>query len=1649
MTEIHVDRPVVARPDVLPALRAGLSHEDDVLIARFYLHVAGEDLQARSDEEMLEPPRDLRRFATDRPVGRALVRVVTSSDERKWLVGKSVIHVVTDDMPFLVDSVVSAVTRLKKTITLVVHPQMVVRRDVAGHLLEVCALDPLDLGKTGSVPRSHDMLVESWMRIELEGETSDTEAASLVAKLQDVLRDVRETVEDWPRMRQRANDLSDSLILAPPSGVAVDEDHEAAALLRWLANDHFTFLGYREYDLVGEPGEETLNPLTGTGLGILRSDQGASSAFAKLPAKARAAARERHVLVVTKANSRSTVHRAAYLDYIGVKRFDAQGNVDGERRFLGLFTSTAYNQSVLTIPVLRRKVDDVLAQVGYAPNSHGGKDLLEFFETYPRDELFQVDEAELADVAMAVHHMRERRQTRLFLRADRYERFVSALVYLPRDRYTTTVRLRMEQILAEAYGADSIDYTARVSESILARLHFVVRVPTGTPLPDVDVDGLQTQLAQATRSWDDDFTDVVSANVSNGAAGRLLAQWAQSVPEGYKEDFPADRAFIDVKRLDAQWDEHLQRGPEGPVDTSRTAGMSVSFYVPHDDDDEATRRFKVYRVGSALSLSEVLPVLQNLGVEVIDERPYEFERDHHVGSNGEWVEDAPHDSAWIYDFGMRFDPRNVVDLETLPQRFEEAFLAAWANRVESDRFNALVVVGGLTARQAMLIRAYSRYLRQTGSSFSQEYIESCFIANVDIARLLVKLFETRCDPDFIGRRGDQTANLAQQIESALDDVASLDQDRILRSFLALIGATLRSNAYQRTRDGQTKPTVSFKFDPAAIPDLPAPRPKYEIWVYAPAVEGVHLRFGAVARGGLRWSDRREDFRTEVLGLVKAQAVKNAVIVPVGAKGGFVLKGAPDSTDRERYLAAGIAGYRAFVSAMLDITDNLVSGQIVPPPAVVRHDGDDPYLVVAADKGTATFSDIANEISKSYNFWLGDAFASGGSEGYDHKVMGITARGAWESVKRHFREIGRDTQSHDFTVVGVGDMSGDVFGNGMLLSQHIKLVAAFDHRHIFLDPDPDAVASLAERLRLFDLPRSSWADYKIELISEGGGVFARTAKSIPLTPEVRNALGIPDGIVALTPAELMKTILRAPVDLLWNGGIGTYVKSDHESHLDVGDKANDAIRVNGSQLRCKVVGEGGNLGFTQLGRVEAAQSGVRLNTDAIDNSAGVDTSDHEVNIKILLDAAVLSGDLDEAGRNALLEEMTDEVAQDVLADNYAQNILLSNARAQVHSMLSVHQRFIRQLEARGELNRALEFLPTDTEIDTRHAAGSGLTSPELCVLVAYSKMMLAHEIPDSKLPDEAWFGSALRSYFPGALVARYDDRLDDHPLRRDIITTVVANELVNRGGITFAFRANEDTGARASEIARAFFVVREAFALPALWHRIEALDNLAPTSVQTAMLLEIRRFVDRASRWLLQSRGGAIDVATEIERFRGEVARLAPLVSGMLMGSEQERFQRRQAEFAAAGAPRELARDVAAVLDLFSMLDVITIARAADVDPEPLARLYFALSERYEVDRMLSRISGLPRGDRWSTLARSALRSDLYGALAGLAQRVNAVTSPADPPADRMIKWEEANSEGLARARATLAEISELETFDLATLSVALRTIRTLVSQSSV
>ncbi|MEV0965853.1 MULTISPECIES: NAD-glutamate dehydrogenase [unclassified Streptomyces] len=1600
-------------------------------LQRYYLHTAPEDLTDRDPVDVFGAAVSHYRLAENRPQGTANVRVHTPTvEENGWTSSHSVVEVVTDDMPFLVDSVTNELSRQGRGIHVVIHPQVVVRRDVTGRMIEVLG------GEPNGAALPHDALVESWIHVEIDRETDRADLKQITADLLRVLSDVREAVEDWEKMREAALRLSEELPQEPiPGDLREEEVDEARELLRWLSDDHFTFLGYREYNLVDG---DALSAVPGTGLGILRSDPhhaGADShghpvspSFNRLPADARAKAREHKLLILTKANSRATVHRPSYLDYVGVKKFDAEGNVIGERRFLGLFSSAAYTESVRRVPVIRRKVAEVLDGAGFSPHSHDGRDLLQILETYPRDELFQTPVDELRSIVTSVLYLQERRRLRLYLRQEEYGRYYSALVYLPRDRFNTTVRERLTGILMEELGGTSADFTLMSTESVLTRLHFVVRVPSGTELThltDADKERLEARLAEAARSWADGFTEALNAELGEERAAELARKYAGAFPEGYKADHSPRAAVADLVHLD-----QLTRSGND---------FSLSLYEPVGAAP-GERRFKIYRFGEQVSLSSVLPVLNRLGVEVIDERPYELRC-------------ADRTTGWVYDFGLRMPtvPGNSGEFlgDDARERFQDAFSAVWTGAAENDTFNSLVLRAGLTWREAMVLRAYAKYLRQAGSTFSQDYMEDTLLNNVHTTRLLINLFEARMAPDRQRAGTELTDALLEELDAALDQVASLDEDRILRSFLTLIKATLRTNFFQEAAGGSWHGYVSMKFDPQAIPDLPAPRPAYEIWVYSPRVEGVHLRYGKVARGGLRWSDRREDFRTEILGLVKAQMVKNTVIVPVGAKGGFVAKQLPDpSVDREAWLAEGIASYRTFISALLDITDNMVGGEVVPPHDVVRHDGDDTYLVVAADKGTATFSDIANEVAIAYNFWLGDAFASGGSAGYDHKGMGITARGAWESVKRHFRELGHDTQTQDFTVVGVGDMSGDVFGNGMLLSEHIRLVAAFDHRHIFIDPDPDAAVSYAERRRLFELPRSSWADYDTGLLSPGGGIHPRTAKSIPVNAKVREALGIEPGVAKLTPAELMKAILQAPVDLLWNGGIGTYVKASSESNADVGDKANDAIRVDGEELRVKVVGEGGNLGLTQLGRIEFARGGGRVNTDAIDNSAGVDTSDHEVNIKILLNGLVAEGDMTVKQRNRLLAEMTDEVGGLVLRNNYAQNVALANAVTQSPSLLHAHQRFMRRLGREGALDRALEFLPNDRQIRELLNNRHGLSQPELAVLLAYTKITVAEELIGTSLPDDPYLRGLLHAYFPKPLRERFPEAVDGHALRREIVTTVLVNDTVNTGGSTFLHRLREETGASIEEIVRAQTAARAIFGLGEVWDAVEALDTRVAADVQIRMRLHSRRLVERGTRWLLGNRPQPLELTETIDFFASRVERVWAELPKMLSGADREWYEGLLEEFTVAGVPQELATRVAGFSSAFPTLDIVAIADRTDKDPLAVAEVYYDLADRLRITELMDRIIELPRADRWQSMARASIREDLYAAHAALTADVLAVGNGAATPEQRFKAWEGKNASILGRARMTLEEIQGSDTFDLANLSVAMRTMRQLLRTPS-
>jgi len=1551
-------------------------------IRQYYRWVAPEDIAGRGVLDVYGAALAHMNFAERREPGTTKVRVYNPTFESHgWHSTHTAVEIVTDDMPFLIDSVVMELGRQGFAVQGVIHPVIRVKRDDQGDLTEVA---PAGGG-----------LAESVIHAEAGRQTDPEALEDLRRALLRVIGEVRAAVEDWHAMRTRALEIAAELEQTPPRGLDADDVAEAAAFLRWLEQHHFTFLGYREYEV----DEERLTSVPGTGLGILRDDAEApptSHLFEELPPGVRGRALEPYLLNLTKANARATVHRPGYLDYVGVKRFDDGGRVIGERRFLGLYTTAAYYASPFSIPTLRRKVAAVLNRADFPPDSHDEKALVEILEAHPRDELLQATTDELFEIAIGIVHLGERQRLRLFVRRDAFGRFLSCLVFVPRDRFNTDNRRRIERILSETYGATSVDYTTRVSESVLVRLHYTLYLAGDEP-PDVDVDEVEARLVAATRSWVDDLEAALVEHQGEERGLALFRRYADAFPAAYRADWLAETAPGDIHRLEELEDDNL----------------AIALYRPLEAPHGALRA-KLFRTGAPLSLSGILPLFENMGVAVADERPYEI---------------TPRDGrrAWIYDFGLHYE--GDLDAEAVLQSFQDAFVRAWRGDVENDGHNRLVLNAGLTWREVTVVRAIARYLRQGGTTFSDRYLEHSLQAHPGITRLIVELFHARFDPDTADERA--AADLVGRIEAEIDGVEGLDQDRILRQFLAVVRAMLRTNYFQ---DGP-KPYLSFKLDPAQLPFLPRPLPAYEIFVYSPATEGVHLRGGKVARGGLRWSDRREDFRTEVLGLMKAQMVKNSVIVPVGAKGGFVVKRAGGEV---------VDSYRTFIQGMLDLTDNIVDGEVVPPARVVRYDDDDPYLVVAADRGTATFSDIANGIAAEYGFWLGDAFASGGSIGYDHKKMGITARGAWESVKRHFRELGHDTQSQDFTVVGIGDMSGDVFGNGMLLSKHIRLLAAFDHRHVFLDPDPDPARSWEERNRLFALPGSTWADYDVALISAGGGVFPRTAKSIELSPQVREALAISTE-TALAPSDLIRALLRAPVDLLWNGGIGTYVKASSESHADAGDKAGDAVRVDASELRCKVIGEGGNLGLTQRARIEFALGGGRLNTDAIDNSAGVDCSDHEVNIKILLDAACADGDLTQKQRNALLVDMTEAVAESVLRDNYEQTETLTMSEAQSPGMLDVHQRLIRMLEQEAGLDRGLEFLPDDEAIAERKRDHRGLTRPELATLLAYAKIHLYAELLDSPVPEDDYLSAELAAYFPAPLPERFGELMERHRLRREIIATKVVNNILHGGGTTFSFRLHEETGARYSDIARAYTVAREVFRMRPQWAEIEALDNEVDSETQTLMLLGGRRLIERGTRWLLRNRGRPLAIAPTVERYAARASELYESLPRLLAPADRETLVERAATLREKNVPLELASKVASLREMVAAFDVTDVADEFSLRFQDVAGVHFRLGADLQLHWLRDQILGLPRDDRWSALARSALRDDLYALHRTLTADV--LREGATGDAEMQVQAWMADNPAAERCLETLADIRVGRTYDMTTLPVAVREVRNLIQQA--
>ncbi len=1571
-------------------------------IRQYYDDIAAEDILGTDPEDLYGAALSLWQFGAQRKPGETKIRVYNPRVEKHgWHSAHTVVEIVQDDMPFLVDSVTMALHRRGLTVHLVVHPQYRVERDRSGKLVALRS-------------RSDDgdgVAAESFMHVEVDEQGSPELLRAIHDEIDAALGDVRSAVTGWRGMCDRVAALVDELKQSPPHGVSQEEVNETISFLRWLLDDHFTFLGYREMAIEGEDREARIRVDEESCIGLLRDP--AISVFqglrrlGQLPAEVQRYLREPHVLVLTKSNQRSTVHRPAYMDAIAAKRFDADGRVVGVRLFVGLFTSSVYNQTPREIPLLRRKVSELIERAGYGETSHAGKALVHILDNFPRDELFQIGMDDLYEISRGIVQLQERKRIALFLRRDPFERFLSAFVYVPKDRFNTALRMAFERILTTALGGTIGGRYTHMSDDVLSRLHFIIETRPGK-IPDYDVKEIEARLVEAGRSWNDRLQQALTETLGEERGIKVLARYEDAFPVNYSEAFSPHTAIYDISCIER---------------TLETNELGMNLYHPIEAAEHEVR-FKIYCTGEPIPLSDVLPMMENMGLRVLGEVPYEI---------------TPRDakrSVWMHDFSLVTADARPVEFDPLREPFHESFARIWRGEMENDGFNRLVVTAGLGWRQIVVLRAYCKYLRQAAIPFSQAYMEQTLARNGPIARLLADLFEVRFDPDFEGDREAEEARITEVVVAALDGVENLDEDRIIRRFINIVQATLRTNFYQHTGDGLPKERLVFKLDARRIDELPAPRPYREIFVYSPRVEGVHLRFGPVARGGLRWSDRREDFRTEILGLVKAQQVKNAVIVPVGSKGGFVLKRPPPPGDREALLAEGIACYKTFISGMLDVTDNRVGDDVVPPPRVLRKDEDDPYLVVAADKGTATFSDIANEIAQDYGFWLDDAFASGGSAGYDHKKMGITARGAWESVKRHFREMGHDTQSEDFTVVGVGDMSGDVFGNGMLLSEHIRLLGAFNHLHIFVDPDPDAAKSFAERRRLFELPRSSWADYDPKLISKGGGVFERRAKSVAISPQMRKAFDIE--AEKLTPAELVRAMLRAQVDLLWFGGIGTYVKASSETDGDVGDRANDALRVAARDLRCRVLGEGANLGVTQRGRIEYALRGGRINTDAIDNSAGVDTSDHEVNIKILTGDLIARKKLSRKQRDKLLQEMTEEVAALVLRDNYQQTQSITVVQFQGTQRLDEQQRLMRALERAGRLDRALEFLPDDETIGERHSASQGLTRPELAVLLAYAKIVTYDALLASDLPDDPLLRDDLARYFPEPVRKKFSKAIERHRLRREIIATGLTNSIINRTGPGFINEMQLKTGMDAPAIVRAYTVAREVFDLRSIWQDIEALDNTAPAEAQTLMLLETVRTIWRTSPWFLANCAQPLDITAAVAEFHEGMQRIAAVLRDILTDAQRDDLVQRTRPYAQPGVPEDLTVRLGRLKALSSSLDIVRIAAASGQQVEDVGAAYFLVGDRFRLDWLRLAAGTMKADNHWHRLALAAIIDDLWGHQNDL---TSAVLCNGETGVAAVARWLESRAERMESLDQLLHDIESSTAPDLAMLAVANRQLR--------
>ncbi len=1592
-------QPSVLLQNVSKLIRQKVKDQVD-LVEKFahtlYGNVANEDMFGRNDSDLYGAALSLWQTFNAHTADEAKIRVFNPEIARHgWESKHTIVEIVVKDMPFLVDSVRIALNRHNITAHLLLHYPLQTFRDNQGQISE--------FHKLGT--KANPSTQQTVFHIEIDRMSDKTSIEQLIAELDSVMQDVSLAVSDWKPTKDKLTQVIAELPQHCGKATAA-QLAETIEFLNWLAKDNFTLLGYRQYSIVPVQGDYRIAGMADTALGLMRRSVSRDLMLSDLPDVARKQALSTDLLILTKTNNKSRVHRPAYIDYIGIKRFDADGHVIGEDRFIGLYSSSLYNNSAADIPLLKNKLATVMANSGFSVGTHAYKALLNILETYPRDELIQADAAELLDISTGVLQMQERDMTRLFMRKDAFGRFVSAMVYVPRERYNTQLRKDTQQILQQFLGStEPVEFTTYFSESVLARTHYFVRINDSNI--EFNVKDIENNLIEAARTWEDKLNSALIGRFGELTGRELSQKYVNAFPRAYKEEMLPNDALVDIAKIEALSEENT---------------LEMLFYRPQEEsDDSKAVRLNLFHKDHPIHLSDVLPMLENFGLRVIGETPYAVR--------------CPEGSvSWILNFSMELNGKVPLDFEAAQQLFQESFAKVWQGQLEDDGFNRLILGAGLTGREASLLRAFAKYKRQIGGTFSQAYIESTFGRYPLLAGLLVQLFNSKFTP------GKADAALAEKLEAEilaqLENVANLDDDRIIRRFLAIIQAIVRTNYFQLAADGTDKPYISFKVRPALIPDMPLPLPFFEIFVYSPKVEGVHLRFGKVARGGLRWSDRREDFRTEVLGLVKAQQVKNTVIVPVGAKGGFVCKKLPETGGREAWLNEGKACYRTFIRALLDVTDNIVLGQIVPPKDVVRLDEDDPYLVVAADKGTATFSDIANGISLEYNHWLGDAFASGGSNGYDHKGMGITARGGWESVKRHFREVGINCQTTDFTVVGIGDMAGDVFGNGMLLSEHIRLQVAFNHMHIFVDPNPDAASSFVERQRMFNLPTSTWDDYNKALISEGGGIFLRSAKSIKLSPQMQAMLGTDK--TALTPNELIRAALMMEVDLIWNGGIGTYVKASDESHAEVGDRASEPLRVNGKEVKAKIIGEGGNLGTTQRGRIEYAANGGRINTDFIDNVGGVDCSDNEVNIKILLNALVASGDLTLKQRNELLYSMTNDVSDIVINDCYRQTQSISVSSLLGAEQMKEYTRFIHALEKDGKLNRELEFLPSDEVLAERMVKGAGLTRPELAILTAYGKMVLKEQLVLPEIYENSYFKQELFQAFPQVLQDKYAREMENHPLKAEIIATKLANMMVNDMGANFAQRMMEETGSTIAEVAISYSIARDLFDLEKVWHQLESLDNVIDAQLQTRLLFQLRRTMRRTTRWFLRHRNKALDIAQTVAFFKPAYQQIAADLPKLLAKAEAESLQAHQDKLVAQQVPVELACYLAQLSTVFSVMDIAQVADSEKTNLLLVAEIYFKLGDKLDLHWFLEQITHQPVTNHWQALARASYREELDWQQRALSQVV-VRTCQGHCDAETVISsWLSSNELVLSRWSMMLAEFKTTKSHEFAKFSVALR-----------